>query len=577
MPASLSLLSRCLLLCRALYPIERLQVVEVQAEDVLPWHMTTTWSIQGCDFSGFRRDLSCDSTVTVLCAGKSSATCLQLLISSPALARISPPSKFVHSLSSLLLVFSDSAAYNGTNFGSDHVSLTISTCGLQASVNTLGSTDTVMTSSNVMNEKSFINPNKVVIELENLPQHCWNAEVAQSVVGSACEIIAFAPSTVTKTDLSGFRILANCVHPSLVPCEKILVIPEPLDGNSTMDGKSLNYKVIVHLLEVQEVTAAPPPPPGGPPDDSMNDGHGDGPSEDRRQPDLAKRSLEAVLLSYADAGICPRSLPSCSTPESPIVESQPQSVEHTLSAVYRPCNASSNGRVVAPSEPGHFFGSLSGEVAMWRSPYRLPSRSLAEDPMVKEFTSATQLLEAARMLVRWAVQAAPAHSGSPSSPMDGPSATTCVPSGPRSCVRETEQTELLHSPDATMESHPGQPVNMVQIQQAWTRLTEWLSPVIKFSSAKTCQVLLDCSSPSLEPVRFDMGIDLLAPTDVAPSSPPMGDQANVTFTRGAPPATTEATQLFDVLVHELPGTSRGTPTSPLSTNVVRRFISKVAT
>ncbi|KAK3136038.1 hypothetical protein QOZ80_5BG0427150 [Eleusine coracana subsp. coracana] len=48
------------------------------------------------------------------------------------------------------------------NFGSDPVSLAISTSGLQASVNALGSTATVMTSSNVMDENSFSNPNKVV-------------------------------------------------------------------------------------------------------------------------------------------------------------------------------------------------------------------------------------------------------------------------------------------------------------------------------------------------------------------------------------------------------------------------------
>uniref|UniRef100_A0A0E0MJ79 non-reducing end alpha-L-arabinofuranosidase n=1 Tax=Oryza punctata TaxID=4537 RepID=A0A0E0MJ79_ORYPU len=48
------------------------------------------------------------------------------------------------------------------NFGSDPVSLTISATGLQASVNAVGSTATVLTSSNVMDENSFSNPNKVV-------------------------------------------------------------------------------------------------------------------------------------------------------------------------------------------------------------------------------------------------------------------------------------------------------------------------------------------------------------------------------------------------------------------------------
>ncbi|PWZ32930.1 Alpha-L-arabinofuranosidase 1 [Zea mays] len=47
------------------------------------------------------------------------------------------------------------------NFGSDTVNLTVSTSGLGASVNALGSTATVLTSGNVMDENSFSNPNKV--------------------------------------------------------------------------------------------------------------------------------------------------------------------------------------------------------------------------------------------------------------------------------------------------------------------------------------------------------------------------------------------------------------------------------
>ncbi|AQK57190.1 Putative alpha-L-arabinofuranosidase family protein [Zea mays] len=48
------------------------------------------------------------------------------------------------------------------NFGSDAVTLTISTSGLQASINALGSTATVLTSADVMDENSFSNPTKVV-------------------------------------------------------------------------------------------------------------------------------------------------------------------------------------------------------------------------------------------------------------------------------------------------------------------------------------------------------------------------------------------------------------------------------
>ncbi|KAF8726980.1 hypothetical protein HU200_019469 [Digitaria exilis] len=47
------------------------------------------------------------------------------------------------------------------DFGPHAVNLTIRTNGLQAGVNTTWSRVTVLTSSNVMNENSFSNPNKV--------------------------------------------------------------------------------------------------------------------------------------------------------------------------------------------------------------------------------------------------------------------------------------------------------------------------------------------------------------------------------------------------------------------------------
>lgn len=47
------------------------------------------------------------------------------------------------------------------NFGPHAVNLTIRANGLQAGVNTMGSRVTVLTSSNVMNENSFTNPNNV--------------------------------------------------------------------------------------------------------------------------------------------------------------------------------------------------------------------------------------------------------------------------------------------------------------------------------------------------------------------------------------------------------------------------------
>ncbi|CAD6268778.1 unnamed protein product [Miscanthus lutarioriparius] len=76
------------------------------------------------------------------------------------------------------------------NFGSDTVSLTISTSGLQASVNALGSTATVLTSGNVMDENSFSNPSKVA----PVKSHLCNAAKQMQVT--------LAPHSFTTFDLA---------------------------------------------------------------------------------------------------------------------------------------------------------------------------------------------------------------------------------------------------------------------------------------------------------------------------------------------------------------------------------------
>ncbi|KAK3118317.1 hypothetical protein QOZ80_9BG0697180 [Eleusine coracana subsp. coracana] len=66
------------------------------------------------------------------------------------------------------------------NFGSRVVNLTISATGLHAGVNAMKSRVTLMTSSNVMDENSFSNPNKVVPVTRELPDA---GEEMQAVLG----------------------------------------------------------------------------------------------------------------------------------------------------------------------------------------------------------------------------------------------------------------------------------------------------------------------------------------------------------------------------------------------------------
>ncbi|OAY83025.1 Alpha-L-arabinofuranosidase 1 [Ananas comosus] len=76
------------------------------------------------------------------------------------------------------------------NFGSDTVNLKISVSGLQQSVNSVGSSQTVLTSSNVMDENSFDHPNKVV-----------PAQSALSNAGTDMDVV-LSPHSFSSFDLA---------------------------------------------------------------------------------------------------------------------------------------------------------------------------------------------------------------------------------------------------------------------------------------------------------------------------------------------------------------------------------------
>ncbi|WOL17114.1 alpha-L-arabinofuranosidase 1 [Canna indica] len=79
------------------------------------------------------------------------------------------------------------------NFGSDYVTLKISVKGLEAAINSLGST-TVLTSSNLMDENSFANPKKVIPVSDTLPNAAENMDVVLS------------PRSLTSFDLQLNRV-----------------------------------------------------------------------------------------------------------------------------------------------------------------------------------------------------------------------------------------------------------------------------------------------------------------------------------------------------------------------------------
>jgi hypothetical protein len=49
---------------------------------------------------------------------------------------------------------------------------------------------------------------------------------ARILLSPACSIIHLTPETIAKCDLRQMVVMAWCVHRDLIPCEKVLVIPE---------------------------------------------------------------------------------------------------------------------------------------------------------------------------------------------------------------------------------------------------------------------------------------------------------------------------------------------------------------
>ncbi|KAI5017771.1 hypothetical protein ZWY2020_042659 [Hordeum vulgare] len=69
----------------------------------------------------------------------------------------------------------------------------------------------------------------VDIMIEGIPSHAWEWETADKILGSSCDIISLAPESASREDLSLFKLRAWCRDANLVPVEKRLWIPEPVE------------------------------------------------------------------------------------------------------------------------------------------------------------------------------------------------------------------------------------------------------------------------------------------------------------------------------------------------------------
>jgi hypothetical protein len=70
-----------------------------------------------------------------------------------------------------------------------------------------------------------------------------------------------APETESKASLKKFFVTVACLHPDLIPNEKVMWAPIPFDARHPQPG--FCYRAVIDILEVVVVSpGAPPPPPG---------------------------------------------------------------------------------------------------------------------------------------------------------------------------------------------------------------------------------------------------------------------------------------------------------------------------
>ncbi|CAL5019855.1 unnamed protein product [Urochloa decumbens] len=104
------------------------------------------------------------------------------------------------------------------------------------------------------------------IRITGVPAHLWTRSTAQDILGSSCGVISLAPETESKASLREYLVSVGCVHPDLVPNEKIMVAPLPSTNLDVLP--CLHYKAFIDILEVTDLRS-----PGGPPAPGGSGGH----------------------------------------------------------------------------------------------------------------------------------------------------------------------------------------------------------------------------------------------------------------------------------------------------------------
>jgi hypothetical protein len=120
---------------------------------------------------------------------------------------------------------------------------------------------------------------KVWLVLEGIPPHAWDVEVVEDLLAKSCAMAEVAPETRWRMDLSLFKLTAWTSELDAIPVARTLAVPEPLEverplpparelpgaavvqvgappasaSKQVAEGKTLQYRVLILVVEVEEL------------------------------------------------------------------------------------------------------------------------------------------------------------------------------------------------------------------------------------------------------------------------------------------------------------------------------------
>jgi hypothetical protein len=84
---------------------------------------------------------------------------------------------------------------------------------------------------------------EVTMALRGVPGHAWNEDTGRQILAPACSKIKLSLQSAAGPDLRSLVVRAWCIHPDLIPQEKIIFIPEPDVG---WGGGSLLEAIVIN-------------------------------------------------------------------------------------------------------------------------------------------------------------------------------------------------------------------------------------------------------------------------------------------------------------------------------------------